>query len=148
MSYPLAPGYFCGWLHPPVQLAVHGAPPPPEPAVVEEKLPVNRSGSARTEGFKRRAVVRIYTAEDRLAGGATGAGGGVKRPRPQKGQKEVAMKRMSIPGQPQQLSRWEKPWCPPKRRSEIASQVGKVLRTEHCLRAKQGALQDVGIWGK
>jgi len=47
----------------------------------------------------------------------------------EQGQKEVAMKRLSIPGQPQQLSRWGNPWCPPKRRSKIASQVGEVLRT-------------------
>ena len=55
------------------------------------------------------------------------------------GQKGVATKRVRIPGQTRQLSRREKPWMPSKRRAEIASQVGKVLRTEHHLRAKQGA---------
>ena len=71
-SYPLAPGYFFGWLQAPVQRALSLSwVEAPEPEVVEE-LPVNRSGSARSEGMKKRPVVRIYLPEElgRSGGGA------------------------------------------------------------------------------
>ena len=72
-SYPLAPGYFFGWLQAPVQRALSLSwVEAPEPEVVEE-LPVNRSGSARSEGMKKRPVVRIYLPEE-LGRGSAGAG--------------------------------------------------------------------------
>ena len=64
---------------------------------------------------------------------------GVRHPNDRERQKEVVTERAHILRQPRQLSRREKPWMPSKRLAEIASQVGKVLRTEHRLWAKQGA---------
>jgi len=82
-SYPLAPGYFFGWLHAPVQRALHGEPAEaPEPQTVEAPLPVNRSGSARSEGYKKRPVVRVYLPEELGRGSAAGGDKVAKRFKP------------------------------------------------------------------
>jgi len=48
LQYPHEPGYFFGWLHAPVQRTLHGDTVDAEGTTVK-RLPINRSGCARTE---------------------------------------------------------------------------------------------------
>jgi hypothetical protein len=79
-AFPYEPGYFFGWLHTPVQTRLHGDPNQPAKAKAAA-LPVNPSGCARTEPFRRLAAQTAYGGRAADAAAASGSGSGKRRMR-------------------------------------------------------------------
>jgi hypothetical protein len=80
-AFPYEAGYFFGWKHTPVQTCLHGRPGEGGGGDAREALPINPTGCARTENFKRLAEQWRLPAMLKEAGGAPDGAAGRKRSR-------------------------------------------------------------------